>query len=76
MHCRGKDQVANEGSEARQHDMVPAVASLVTVPSLEKDHEPANDVWGYSQALGVNRGKAEAFDQLWRESMLCSRDAK
>lgn len=48
--------------------MPSSITSAITVPRLEKYHEPSYYIGSNGQPLGIDRREPKALDQLW-ESM-------
>lgn len=44
--------------------MIPSILSVVAMPSLEYDHEPADNIWSDSEPLCVDRGESKVLDEL------------
>jgi len=44
--------------------MISSVLSVVAMPRLEYDHEPANDVWSNSEPLRIDGRESKVLNEL------------
>ena len=44
--------------------MIPSILSVVAMPSLKYDHEPADSIWSDSGPLRVDRGESKVLNEL------------